>query len=90
MGENSVSVKTFRYFFSLFFRWPGRRRLAQNVLDRGGLIAHYTKHEPCQGEGVGVNPPRFFEKKVLVFSAVTGGGGYSQSLIPFYSILYIT
>ena len=79
MGQNSVSVKTFRYFFSLFF----------DGLDGAGWHTYCTQHIPCQGEGVGVNPPRFFEKKVLVFSAVTGGGGYSQSLNSFYPIYYI-
>jgi len=57
---------------------------------RGGFNCTLHQARTVPRWGVGVNPPRFFEKKVLVFSAVTGGGGYSQSLIPFYSILYIT
>jgi hypothetical protein len=89
MGQSSAVVNSFRYFFSLFFRWPGGARLAQNLLGGGCLIAHYIQHEPCQARGVGVNPPRFFEIFLLDISVIQVGGGFLQSLNPFIPILYI-
>jgi hypothetical protein len=60
MGQSSAVVNSFRYFFLLFFRWPGGARLAQNLLGGGGLIAHYIQHEPCQARGGGGQSPPFF------------------------------
>jgi hypothetical protein len=82
MGENSVFVNTFRCFFSLFF----------DGLDASTWHTYCFQQIRCQpamgGGGGGAQPPHFFEIFLLDRVRDEVGGGYSQSLIQFYPILY--